>query len=137
VVLSCVFFIWRMSTLFSVKPLLPVGAEALPPGVHVLELYGSLFFGAVGKIEELPDQLPSGTRVVVLEMQRLVSIDNSGVDAMQQMHRSLQRQGVALVLANVNEQPLALIRRAGFEAELGAEHIVPNMAAALHDAAQS
>ena len=27
--------------------------RALPPGVQVFELYGSLFFGAVGKIEAL------------------------------------------------------------------------------------
>ncbi len=126
-VLSCVFFIWRMGTLFSVKP--HTGAD-LPPGVAAFELYGSLFFGAVGKIEALPEQLPAGTRAVVLEMQRLVLMDSSGLDALQQMHRTLLRQNVALVLANVNEQPLALMRSTGFEAILGAEQIVPNMAAA-------
>ena len=95
----------------------------------VFELFGSLFFGAVGKIEALPEQLPVGTRCVVLEMQRLISMDSSGLDALEQMHRTLVRQGVALVLANVNEQPLSLMRRAGFEAVLGAENIVPNLAA--------
>jgi SulP family sulfate permease len=130
-VLSCVFFIWRMGTLFSVKPhVLRAGTE-LPPGVHVFELYGSLFFGAVGKIEALPEQLPAGTRAVVLDMQRLVLMDSSGLDAIEQMHRTLQRQGVALVMANVNEQPLAMMRSSGFEAVLGPENIVPNVAAAL------
>jgi SulP family sulfate permease len=127
-VLSCLFFIWRMGTLFSVKPM--ADAE-LPPGVHVFELYGSLFFGAVGKIEALPDQLPAGTRAVVLQMQRLILMDSSGLDAMEQMQRTLKRQGVALVLANVNEQPLQLMRSTGFEAVLGEENIVPTVAAAL------
>jgi SulP family sulfate permease len=45
----------------------------------------------------------------------------------------LQGRGVALVLANVNEQPLSLMRRSGFEAILGAENIVPNLQAALDD----
>ena len=63
-------------------------------------------------------------------MQRLVLMDSSGLDAMEQMHRTLKRQGIALVLANVNEQPLATVRRSGFEAALGAENIVPNVAAA-------
>jgi sulfate permease, SulP family len=130
-VMACVFFIWRMSTLFSVKPHVPAVGTELPPGVHVFELYGSLFFGAVGKIEALPDQLPAGTRVVVLEMQRLVLLDTSGLDAMEQLHRTLKRQGQALVLANVNAQPLSLMRRSGFEAVLGAENIVPNIAAAV------
>ena len=98
-VLACVFFIWRMSTLFSVKPHVPPAGTELPPGVQVFELYGSLFFGAVGKIEALPEHLPAGTR--------------------------------AVVLASVNDQPLSLMRRSGFEAMLGAEHIVPNITTAV------
>ena len=133
-VLSCVFFIWRMGTLFSVKPHGAIGGEALPDGVHVLDLYGSLFFGAVGKIESLPDTLPAGTRVVVLDMQRLVLMDSSGLDAMEQMHRTLQRQGVALMVANINEQPLALMHSTGFHLALGLQNMVPSisdLAAAL------
>ena len=126
-VLACVFFIWRMSQLFSVQP---HGADDMPPGVKVFELFGSLFFGAVGKIEALPAQLPEGTRAVVLEMHRLISMDTSGLEALQQLHRALKRRDVALVLANVNEQPLSLMRRSGFEAVIGADAIVPNVAAA-------
>jgi len=130
-VLACVFFIYRMSTLFSVRP---VPAQNAPPGVVVFELFGSLFFGAVGKIEALPAQLPEGARAVVLEMHRLISLDTSGIDALDQLHRTLKRRGIGLVLANVNEQPLSLMRRSGFEALIGAEHIVPTVAAAFDDA---
>ncbi len=129
-VLACLFFIWRMGTLFSVKahPM-----NELPPGVFAFELYGSLFFGAVGKIEALADQLPTGTRAVVLEMQKLVSMDSSGLDALEQLHRNLQRREIALVLANVNAQPLSLIRRSGFEAAIGTDQIVPTVAAVFDD----
>jgi sulfate permease, SulP family len=127
-VLSCMFFIYRMSQLFTVQP---STASELPPGVQVFELFGSLFFGAVGKIEALPAQLPAGTRAVVLEMHRLILMDSSGLDALEQFHRTLKRQNIALVLANVNEQPLMLIRRSGFEAVLGADAIVPSVAEAL------
>ncbi|OYV00715.1 MAG: sodium-independent anion transporter [Burkholderiales bacterium PBB5] len=125
--MACGFFIWRMGTLFSVEPF--AQGEALPPGVVAFELFGSLFFGAVGKIEALPARVPAGSRVVVLEMHRLISIDTSGLDALQHLHATLQRQNVALVLAHVNPQPLGLIRRSGFEATLGAEQIVPSVAA--------
>ncbi len=129
-VLACVFFILRMSGLFSVKH----GPDSLvPPGVQVFELYGPLFFGAVGKIEALPALLPAGTRALVLEMHRMISLDTSGLDALEQLHRALQRQGIALVLANVNVQPLSLIRRGGFENRLSAENIVPTVAAAFED----
>lgn len=53
-VLACVFFIYRMSTLFRVEPKAAPLPDALPH-VRVFRLYGSLFFGAVGKVEALPD----------------------------------------------------------------------------------
>jgi sulfate permease, SulP family len=127
-VLACVFFIWRMSQLFAVRP---HGADDLPPGVFVFELFGSLFFGAVGKVEALPAQLPEGTRAVVLEMHRMISMDTSGLEALEQLHRVLKRRDIGLVLANVNEQPLSLIRRSGFEAVIGADAIVPNVEEAM------
>ena len=123
-ILACVFFIYRMSSLFTVQPR---DSADLPPSVHVFELVGSLFFGAVGKIEALPAQLPAGTRAVVLEMHHLVLLDTSGLDALQQLHRTLKKQDIALVLAAVSEQPLSLIRRSGFAAVLGEEAIVPTV----------
>jgi sulfate permease, SulP family len=135
--MACGFFIWRMSQLFRVQ-LHPQHSAAgqMPPGVAVFELFGSLFFGAVGKIEALPQQLPAGTRAVVLEMHRLISIDTSGIDALQQLFRTLQRNGIALVLANVNEQPLDLIKRSGFADDIGADQIVPTVSAFDPDAAR-
>ena len=127
-VLACVFFIYRMGTLFKVQP---YNAAPLPPGVLSFELFGSLFFGAVGKIEALEAQIESGTRAVVLEMHRLISLDTSGLDALAQLHRKLKKRDIALVLANVNEQPLSLMRRSGFSDELGEAAIVPTVAAAF------
>jgi sulfate permease, SulP family len=129
-ILACVFFIYRMSTLFKVQP---YDAGPLPDGVVSFELFGSLFFGAVAKIEALPAQLPAGTRCVVLEMHRLISLDTSGLDALDHLHKDLKKAGTALVLANVNEQPLSLMRRSGFAAVLGEDSIVPNVAAAFAD----
>jgi len=131
-VMACAFFIYRMGTQFKVQA---VAHGALPPGVQVFELFGSLFFGAVGKVEDLPAGLPAGTRAVVLEMHRMVLLDTSGLEALRQLHRTLARQDMALVLANVNEQPLSLIRRSGFEGELGPENIVPTVAAAFPEIA--
>ncbi len=125
-ILACVFFIYRMSTLFKVQPF---SAASLPEGVVGFELFGSLFFGAVAKIEALPAQVPAGTRCVVLEMHRLISLDTSGLDALDHLHKDLKKAGIALVLANVNEQPLSLMRRSGFADVLGEDAIVPNLAA--------
>jgi SulP family sulfate permease len=129
-VLACVFFIWRMGTLFKVT--VPSGARlpaSLAPGTQIFELYGSLFFGAVAQVEDLPQRLPADTRHLVLDTHRLISMDTSGLEALRHLHRSLLRQGISLTLVDVNEQPRSLMRRSGFEAELGAAHIIDDWAA--------
>ena len=145
--LACGFFIWRMSQLFEVER---VSAEATPPGpaagdfpdtlpapapgIEVYSFYGTLFFGAVGKVESLPDRLRDDTRVVVLEMHRLISIDTSGVDALTQLHRQLHRRNVVLIVASLNEQPHSLLMRSGFGSLLGPHGIAPSLDAAMEAA---
>jgi SulP family sulfate permease len=123
-VTSCVFFVWRMSQLFT---LARVAGQPLPDGVVAYELYGALFFGAVGKLEPVPEQLPPGTRAVVFEMHRLIVMDTSGVEALRELHRALLKRGTALVLANVNTQPLSLLQRSGLAEELGPDGILPSL----------
>ncbi len=130
--LACVFFIYRMSTLFRVEP--PAAADApagVPAGVEIRELFGALFFGAVGKLEALPAQLPEGTRTLVLDLHRLISMDTSGLEALEQLRRVLAKRGITLRLAAVNEQPRSLMERAGFAAHLGEAAFSGTLAEAL------
>ncbi len=129
-VLACVFFIYRMSTLFNVET-----DPAPPEGVHIARLYGSLFFGAVTKLEAIGENLAPGTRAVVLEMHQLVSVDSTGLDALEQLHRVLKRGGVRLLLCAINPQPLQQMRRAELDARLGPENLLPDLASALAAAA--
>jgi sulfate permease, SulP family len=126
--LACVFFIYRMSTLFRIDPL-PV--PDTPAGVQVLQLYGTLFFGTVDKFEALVQQLPPDTHTVVLQATRLISMDSTGLDALMQLHRQLQRRHIMLMLAELNPQPLSLMQRSGFAEDLGADCIAPTLADAL------
>ena len=59
------------------------------------------------------------TRCVELDLHRLVQLDTSGLEALRQLHQALQRRGVVLRLLDVNVQPLSLMHRSGFAAELG------------------
>ena len=131
-VLACVFFIYRMSTLFRIEPAGFEGADEAPPAsVASYRLYGSLFFGAVGKVEDLPEQVAEPARVVVLAMQHLISMDTSGLDALVQLQRTLSRRGLVLVLCGLHEQPLGLMRRSGRDVDtFGEVNLVPDGAAA-------
>lgn len=135
-VMACLFFIYRMSTLFRIEPVLdgPAHWPAVPEQVRVYRLYGSLFFGAVGKLEALPDQLGDEVRVVVLEAQRLISVDTSGLDALLQLQRTLARRDVHLVLCELNDQPLSLLKRTHRDDTLGADKIVHSLPEAMAQA---
>lgn len=124
---TCVFFIWRMSLLFKAQH----DAKVSPDGVRVVRLHGALFFGAVGTLESLADALPPGTRGVVLEMHRLIWIDASGIDALTQLHRRLQRGGATLWLCELHDEPGEMVERSGLAALLGPGRVLPTLQDAL------
>jgi sulfate permease, SulP family len=133
-VLACGFFIVRMAQSFRVDA---PPAPALPEGVALRKLHGALFFGAVGKLETLSASLPEGTWLLVLDAHRLISLDSTGVDAIGQLHRDLQRRGIALVLCELDEQPRSLLERSGIAAQLGAGAVVDSLDQALAGAARA
>jgi len=127
--LACAFFIYRMSTLFRVE-----AHPASTPEVKVVRLYGSLFFGAAAKLETIAASPNATTRGVVLEAHRLISMDTSGLDALEQLHRALERQGVRMVLCDWTEQPRSLVQRSGFEDAIGVTNVCPDLASAIEAA---
>ncbi len=124
--LACGFFVYRMSELFRVSE--PPPGTLLPAGVQLRRVYGSLFFGAVAKVEALGEQLPADCRVLALDLHQLVSMDSTGLDALAQLHRTLQRGGRRLVLVGLNEQPASLVERGGLAAQLGPGGLLADLA---------
>ncbi|WP_233259556.1 SulP family inorganic anion transporter [Ramlibacter sp. WS9] len=115
--LACALFIRRMSGLFSVEAV---------PSADVAEvrfkLYGSLFFGAVAKIDEVVQAVENGPAgpVVVLDTLHLVHMDTSGLDALRQLLKAVQLRGGRLRLDYLQAQPQEVLARAGFLVELAA-----------------
>ena len=136
--MACVFFIYRMSTLFRVEALnvqvQAVGGEPVPARVQVFGLHGSLFFGAVGKVEDIDQMLRPDTEVVLLSLRHLMSMDTSGLDALVQLRRHCERQSRTLVLCELGEQPLSLIRRSHQDEAFGPANLHPTLGAALERA---
>jgi sulfate permease, SulP family len=126
--LACIVFVYRMGALFRVEV---DASAAAPPGVAVYRLYGPLFFGAVTKIEALPEALPAGTTALLLDARQLVSIDASGLTAFENVQRTLARGGVRLLVFGLNVQPLAAMRQSGLDAAIGAERLFATAEAAF------
>ena len=107
--LACLLFVYRMGKLFVVER---DDSVVAPQGVLVYRLFGSLFFGAAGKIEALGDELPDGVRCLILESHHLASIDSSGLSAIEALRRDLERRGVRLIVCGLHRQPLTELKTA-------------------------
>jgi SulP family sulfate permease len=134
-VLACLFFIYRMSSLTSVQP---IASAELPPGTQAYRVFGSLFFGAIGKIEALLEFSGDARdlRAMVLDLHHVINIDTTGLETLEMLRKSLTRRGAQLILCDLNAQPLSLVTRSGYAKRLGPENLTGNLASALVRAAQ-
>jgi SulP family sulfate permease len=109
-VLAFVLFVRRQTDMFRAD------LVTQDEGQLVFRLYGSLFFGAAAKIDpvvEQVEQAPAGTRVV-LDTALMLSLDTTGLHALEQLHKAVEKRGGQLVITGLHEQPRSLIQRSGF-----------------------
>jgi SulP family sulfate permease len=139
-VLASLLFIYRISDITRIESIiLPVedaGALQRPDGtiensIVAYKMFGSLFFGAIGKLEALLEHKRDRVSVLILEMHQVINLDTTGLDFLQNLHRTLREEGRHLVLAGLNNQPASLLRRSGFLLTLGERNVVDNLPSAL------
>ena len=132
-VLACLFFISRVSSLTRIEPL--SDSEAALEGfdleqAEIFRVYGSLFFGTVSKLEGLLDPKREIKEWMMLDMSGVLNIDTTGLEAIESLQTLHEKRGSRLILAGLSEQSLSLIRRSGFQEKIGLENIVADMAQA-------
>lgn len=146
VLISALFFIQRMSEVTQVTPLTrdlkeenDEGSEgdvaiAIPAGIEVYEVFGSLFFGAVDQFTESLRSMTSKPRIFILETKNLLAIDASGLRALESLAEELTRQGTQFFISGIHKQPLFAIEQSGFLYKIGEEHVFGSLGEALEKA---
>jgi len=138
-VLASLFFIYRMSDLTRIERI-PLeehyGIEALSradgtPRILAYRMFGSLFFGAANKLENLLLMQHGHPDVVILDMDKVINIDTTGLDILQTLQRNLHKRGASLILSGLNSQPGSLVFRSGFLDQLGDDNVTSNITEAL------
>lgn len=133
-VLAALFFIYRVSSLTSIEQVSNASLQEdlqVPPRTIAYRIFGSLFFGAVGKLEMLIESDDPTIRVMILDLHKVINIDTTGLDTLDVLRKTLAKRGCTLVLSDANLQPLSLMRRSGFLEKLGAENLQPHLPAAI------
>ncbi len=130
--LACLFFITRISDLTRIEPI-ELDAQDSP---HILawKVSGSLFFGAANKLEDTLLAQDVQADVVILDLDKVINIDTTGLDILQSLHRNLKNRNATLILCSLGKQSASLIDRSGFREQLGQENICANFTIALEQA---
>ncbi len=107
-----------------------VGKE-VPKGVMIYRMMGAFFFGAVDKLESVLKRNKEEPEVLILRMRKVVAIDATGLNALEDLYEKLHRKGKHLVLSAPHTNPMMVMEKAGFIDRLGRENVCPHIDAAL------
>lgn len=114
-VLAAVFFIYRVSSLTEFIPIeLPPELQGQP--IKAYNIYGSLFFAVIGKIESL--MIKEKPDVLILDLHQTISIDTTALESLEELAEDMQRAGRLLIFSGLNKQAYSLFKRAGLLAKL-------------------
>lgn len=108
-----------------------VAKRRVPPGVEVYELHGSFFFGAADKFKTALAESSRSPKILILRMRDVVSLDATGMRAIEEMHERSLREKWSLVLSGVHAQPMTAMVRSGLADQIGMENFCGDIDEAL------
>ena len=73
--------------------------------VYIKHLYGPLFFGFASEFQTLDDRLDKGIKALIIRMDRVPYIDQSGLYALENVLFALKNKNVSIILVGLQEQP--------------------------------
>jgi len=144
VVLSALFFMRRMAEVSQVNAItkdikddledkFDVSEETpeMLEGVEVFEVYGSLFFGAVEQFTESIRTIEKKPKYLILETQHLLSIDASGLRALEDLESILKKQKTKFLISGLHKQPLFAMVQSGLIDKIGENNLFGSISEAL------
>ncbi len=85
--------------------------KELKEEVFIKHIKGPLFFGSTNDFQQLAMQIPKTASAVIIRMGRVPYMDQSGLYAMEDVIVDLAKQGIKVLLVNLNEQPKYMMER--------------------------
>ena len=85
--------------------------ERLKESVFIKHIKGPLFFGSTSGFQQLYKQIPGTATTVILRLERMQYMDQSGLYAMEDMIQELQTKNIEVRFVNLLEQPRYMMER--------------------------
>ncbi len=86
--------------------------------ISIYEINGPLFFGSAQKALKSIAATPE-VRAIILDMSKVNMIDMSAIVAMDSIRRNMEKNGVGLVINNLEPRMILKLRRAGLRKKVG------------------
>ena len=106
--------------------------KKVPKHTLVYEINGPMFFGAADKFMNIT--LDSQVRVVILRMRSVPAMDVNALHALNNVRKACKKRHITLILSHVQEQPMHVMQKAGFDKKVGEDNICDNIDIALERA---
>ncbi|MBQ3566389.1 MAG: STAS domain-containing protein [Oscillospiraceae bacterium] len=103
--------------------------KKIPPATKVYEINGPMFFAATDKFNYIFDT--KNTKVLCIRMRDVPAIDASGVDTLLDIVKRCRKNKIQIVFSHVNEQPMNVMKKAGFVELVGEENFCDHIDTAL------
>ncbi len=103
--------------------------KKIPPATKVYEINGPMFFAATEKFNYIFDT--KNTKVLCIRMRDVPAIDASGVDTLMDIVKRCRKNKIQVVFSHVNEQPMNVMKKAGFVELVGEDNFCDHIDTAL------
>lgn len=141
ILLAAILFMKRMSDVMEVEGWKYVDDEEdpdsitlreVPPHTLVYEISGPMFFAAADKILNI--SVKDDTQFLILRMRSVSAIDATAMHSLEQLYEKYSNKNIKMILSHVNEQPRAVMDKAGFTKAVGIENFCTHIDEALERA---
>lgn len=103
--------------------------KKIPKNTRVFEINGPMFFAATDKYKYVLSD--KEIDVLCIRMRNVPAIDATGVEALMRIVKRCERHNVKVVFSHVNEQPMKVMRKAGFVERVGEQNFCDHIDTAL------
>ncbi len=98
-------------------------SEEVRKKIYVQRLNGPIFFGSITRFQEIMQDIPDHTAIVIIRMKLVSFMDQSGLYAMESAIKDLQSKNITVLITIIQPQPLYMLKSI---------HIIPNLIPEKH-----
>ena len=136
--LAVILFMKRMTEVTHVRPWTTIDEaeenakerlKAIPEKTQVFEIDGPMFFATSDIVASIP--IKHSSKIIILRMRNVPTIDVSALQTLSKVYDFCVEKNISVIFSHVNEQPLSVMKKAGFYDRVGRENFADNIDEAL------